>query len=75
MVYSTQNFSVLRLYPSSGIVKLQNTLFRKLDLFPSSGEWETSAVLGTFESAHLNHWCSLDFRVRNDGESPKSQLF
>jgi hypothetical protein len=36
MVYNTQNYWVLGLFPSSGI--LENTTFRKLDLFPSSGE-------------------------------------
>jgi hypothetical protein len=35
MVYNTQNYWVFEL-PSSGI--LENTTFRKLDLFPSSGE-------------------------------------
>jgi hypothetical protein len=36
MVYNTQNYWVFYLFPSSGI--LENTTFRKLDLFPSSGE-------------------------------------
>jgi hypothetical protein len=36
MVYSTQNYWVFGLFPSSGI--LENTTFRKLDLFPFSGE-------------------------------------
>jgi hypothetical protein len=36
MVYNTQNYWVLGLFPSSGI--LENTTFRKLELFPSSGE-------------------------------------
>jgi hypothetical protein len=36
MVYNTQNYWVFGLSPSSGI--LENTTFRKLDLFPSSGE-------------------------------------
>jgi hypothetical protein len=31
-----QNYWVFGLFPSSGI--LENTMFRKLDLFPSSGE-------------------------------------
>jgi hypothetical protein len=35
--------------------KLGNT-FRKVDLFPSSGEWwETPALLGPLERANLNH--------------------
>jgi hypothetical protein len=38
MVYNTQNycFFFFLLFPSSGI--LENTTFRKLDLFPFSGE-------------------------------------
>jgi hypothetical protein len=36
MVHNTQSYWVFRLFPTSGI--LENTTFRKLDLFPSSGE-------------------------------------
>jgi hypothetical protein len=36
MVYNTQNYWVFGFFPSSGI--LDNTTFRKLDLFPSSDE-------------------------------------
>jgi hypothetical protein len=55
MVYNTQNHWVFGLYPSSR--KLENTMFRKLDPFPSSGEWEeTSTQLGPLERANLNHW-------------------
>jgi hypothetical protein len=36
MVYNTQNYWDLGLFPLSGI--LENTTFRKLDLFPSSDE-------------------------------------
>jgi hypothetical protein len=36
MVRNTQKYWVFRLFPSSGM--LENTTFRKLDLFPSSGE-------------------------------------
>jgi hypothetical protein len=39
MVNNTQNYWVFGLCPSSGILK--NTTFRKLDLFPYSGEGET----------------------------------
>jgi hypothetical protein len=36
---------------------LENTTFRKLDLFPSSVEGrETPALLGPLERANLNHW-------------------
>jgi hypothetical protein len=34
--FGTQNYWVFGLFPSSGI--LENTTFRKLELFPSSGE-------------------------------------
>jgi hypothetical protein len=37
--------------PSSDILKiLQNTAFRKLDLFPSSDEGETPTLFGLLES-------------------------
>jgi hypothetical protein len=36
---------------------LENTEFRKLDLFPSSGEGrEISTLLGLLERDNLNHW-------------------
>jgi hypothetical protein len=39
MVYDVQDYWVFGLCPSSGILKtLKNTMFRKLDLFLSSGE-------------------------------------
>jgi hypothetical protein len=44
----TQTYWVFELCPSSGIQKLENTTFRKLDLFPSSGGGgETPTLLGT----------------------------
>jgi hypothetical protein len=54
----TKDFRVFGLFPSSGILKTQkNTTFRKLDLFPSSGEgWETPTLLGPLEIANLSHW-------------------
>jgi hypothetical protein len=37
--------------------KLENATFRKLDLFPSSGEGgETPTLLDPLERANLNHW-------------------
>jgi hypothetical protein len=43
------------LCPSSIILK-NKTMFRKLDLFPSSGERrETPTLLGSLERANLNH--------------------
>jgi hypothetical protein len=38
MVYHTQNYWIYGLCPSSGILETTNATFRKLDLFPSSGE-------------------------------------
>jgi hypothetical protein len=34
--------------------KLENTRFRKLDMFPPSGEGETPILLGPLEKASLN---------------------
>jgi hypothetical protein len=31
-------------------------VFKKLDLFPSSGEEETPTLLGPLEKANLSHW-------------------
>jgi hypothetical protein len=37
--------------------KFENTTFRKLDLFPSSGQGgKTPSQLGPLERANLNHW-------------------
>jgi hypothetical protein len=37
----------------------KNTTFRKVDLFPSSGEGrETSILLGLLERANINHWAT-----------------
>jgi hypothetical protein len=41
----------------------KNTTFRKLDLFPSSGEGKKPILLGPLERASLNHWT----------QSPKTQ--
>jgi hypothetical protein len=36
-------------------------MFRKLDLFPSSGDGKkTPTLLGPLERADLNHWVPLD---------------
>jgi hypothetical protein len=37
------------------VYKLENTVFRKLDMFPSAGEWETPTLLGPLERSNLNH--------------------
>jgi hypothetical protein len=48
-------FFFFLLFPSSGI--LENTTFRKLDLFPSSGEGggEDTYSVGPLERANPNH--------------------
>jgi hypothetical protein len=43
--------------------KLENTTFRKLDLFPSSGEGRRLTLLGRLERADLNHW-TIFFEVQ-----------
>jgi hypothetical protein len=56
MMYDTQNYWGSRLCPSSGI-KNYNPTFRKLDLFPSSGEErKTHTLLGPLERDSLNHF-------------------
>jgi hypothetical protein len=51
----TQNPRIRGICPSSGI--LENITFRKLNLFPSSGERrESPAPLGPLERANLSHW-------------------
>jgi hypothetical protein len=37
-MYSTQSYWVFGLFPPSCVLGSRNTTFRKLDLFPSSGE-------------------------------------
>jgi hypothetical protein len=58
MVYNNQDYWVFGLCPSSGILKTKKiTMFRKLNLFASSGEWwETPTLLGPLERANINHW-------------------
>jgi hypothetical protein len=51
--------------------KIENTMFRKLDLFPSSGDAEkTPTQLGSLERANLNHRF-LFSRIPDDGKSKK----
>jgi hypothetical protein len=40
--------------------KLENSVFLKLYLFPSSGEWETRTLLDPLERANLNHWIEVE---------------
>jgi hypothetical protein len=46
-----RNYWVFGLGHRPVFYKLENTTFRKLDLFPSSGEWETPTLLGHLEKA------------------------
>jgi hypothetical protein len=56
---STQNHWISGICPSTGIVTTMKYNFRKLDLFPSSGEGrETPTLLGPLERDNLNHWTS-----------------
>jgi hypothetical protein len=50
--YNTQDYWVIGLSPWSGILK--KTAFRKLDVFPSSWEWEAPALLVALETS--THW-------------------
>jgi hypothetical protein len=55
LTHTVPNYWVFGHFPSSGI--LENTTFRKLDLFPSSDEGEKIPTqLGSLERANLNHW-------------------
>jgi hypothetical protein len=62
MVSNAQDYWVSGLCLSSGLLNtlVENIKFRKLDLFPSSGEGrETPTLLDPLERANLNHWHSL----------------
>jgi hypothetical protein len=63
-------------------------MFRKLDLFPSSGEGgKATTQLGPLETANLNQWLRTETdpvpktssflfsRIPDDGKSPKTQQF
>jgi hypothetical protein len=54
MVYSTQNYWVFGLCPSSGILKLENTTFSNLDLFLSSGEGEDTYSVRSLEVIEMS---------------------
>jgi hypothetical protein len=56
IVCNVQSHWVYGLCPSSRILNNQKAVFRKLDLFPSSGEGkETPTVLGPL-GKNLKHW-------------------
>jgi hypothetical protein len=86
MVYNIRNRRVTGLCPASGILNTRNTRFRKLDLFPSSGEWkDTPTLLGPLERDNLNQCrrkqipfqkrCFLVFRIPDDAQSLETQCF
>jgi hypothetical protein len=60
VINNTQNYCFFLLFPSSGI--LENTTFRKLDLFPSSDEGggEDTYSVGPLRKSYLNHWTFLE---------------
>jgi hypothetical protein len=64
MVYSIQNYWVFGLSPSSSILKLENTAFQKLDLFPSSGEWGDTYSVGSLRKR------VLEYRMMEKVENP-----
>jgi hypothetical protein len=73
MVYNTQKYWVFGLFPSSGI--LENTTFRKLDLFPSSGEGGGEDTYPP-EDGNRSSFRNVVFsRIPDDGKSPKTQYF
>jgi hypothetical protein len=47
---------VLDFFHCTVFYKLENTTFRKLDLFPSSDEGWKTPQLGPLERANVNHW-------------------
>jgi hypothetical protein len=56
MVYDTKNSRVSGLCLLSEFYKRENAIFRKLDLYSSSGEGkETPILLGPLERTNLNH--------------------
>jgi hypothetical protein len=66
------------------IVRFLKNMFRKLDLFPSSGKMKVApTLLGPFERASLSHWTTSVRNIRflkrcvfektlDDGQSPKT---
>jgi hypothetical protein len=57
MVCYTKNHWVYVLCLSSGILNIRKHMFRKLNLFPSSGEGrEIPTHFGPLEKENLNHW-------------------
>jgi hypothetical protein len=68
MVYNTQDYWVFGLCPSSDILKTQKNTFRKLDLFPSSGEGETP----TPASEMLCYFVLLEYKTMDKVQKPSN---
>jgi hypothetical protein len=62
MVTNTQTHWVCGLRPSVGILNIGNTAFRKLDLFPFSGEERKEpSLFGSLERAKLDHCTTMSY--------------
>jgi hypothetical protein len=73
LVCNTQNHLVSGLCPSSGV--LNSTAFRKLNLFPSSGEGtEKPTLLGPSERANLSH-NPVILPLKNETDSVSETFF
>jgi hypothetical protein len=73
MVHETQNYWASGLCPSPGI--LYNITFRKLDLFPSSGEGrETPTLLGHLQRANLYHWARVGVSLPSSEDGNRSSF-
>jgi hypothetical protein len=70
--WATSDYWVLGLCSSSGILK--NKTFRKLDLFPSSGEGVGDYLYSDRCSGNRSSFRNaVFFRIPDDGESPETQ--
>jgi hypothetical protein len=59
MVYNTESLTSRTMPIVRNPKQLESTVFRKLDLFPSSAEGrQTPTLSGPSEGANLNHWSS-----------------
>jgi hypothetical protein len=62
MLYNTHNYCLYNFVHHLVFKKhtQKNTMIRKLELFPSSGEgWDTYTLLVLLERANFNHWISF----------------
>jgi hypothetical protein len=56
MTHTTQNHRFSELFHCRVFYKLENMMFRKLDLFAPSVEGKTAAVLAPSGRANFNDW-------------------